>query len=253
MLLKLDEQIRLALDCEQQAKPAAESGVSIALSKRRWLTLTGSLEFTPRLEDFTLSRFCQSRMRSVRKGWKPWIQAVRGGEQICLQNNLEFNLTRRTFIKTAGTTGVTVYVLLSSPAWVGPRIALAANLTALNDTQAKEMLAMARQLFPHDKLGDEYYWVVVESIDKDMAGSPELATRIRDGLAAVEPSRRGRFHRRRRGQASRGDEEVGGHSLFLRHAQQDAVLFLQQQDRMAEVRLRGLFLGERRLHQPRIQ
>ena len=42
---------------------------------------------------------------------------------------------------------------------------------------------MARQLFPHDKLGDEYYWVVVESIDHDMAGSPALATRIRDGLA----------------------------------------------------------------------
>ena len=81
-------------------------------------------------------------------------------------------LTRRTFIKAAGATGVTVYVLWSSPTWLGPRIALAANLSALNGTQAKEMLAMTRQLFPHDKLGDEYYWVVVESIDKEMAGSP---------------------------------------------------------------------------------
>jgi hypothetical protein len=26
----------------------------------RWLTFTGSLEFTPRLENFTLSMFCQS-------------------------------------------------------------------------------------------------------------------------------------------------------------------------------------------------
>jgi hypothetical protein len=42
--------------------------------------------------------------------------------------------------------------------WFGPRIALAANLGALNAMQAKEMLAMARQLFPHDKLGDEYYY-----------------------------------------------------------------------------------------------
>jgi hypothetical protein len=102
-------------------------------------------------------------------------------------------LTRRTFIKTAGTAGVTVYVLVSSPAWVGPRIALAANLTALNDTQAKAMLAMTRQLFPHDKLGDEYYWVVAESIDKDMAGSPELATRIRDGLAELNQAAGGDF------------------------------------------------------------
>ena len=39
MLLKLDEQIRPALDCEQQAKPAAETGVSIALSKRPMVDL----------------------------------------------------------------------------------------------------------------------------------------------------------------------------------------------------------------------
>ena len=105
----------------------------------------------------------------------------------------ETQLTRRTLIKAAGATGVTVYVLWSSPAWIGPRIALAANLTALNGAQAREMLAMARQLFPHDKLGDEYYWVVVEAIDKDMAGSPELATRIRDGLAQLNQAAGGDF------------------------------------------------------------
>ncbi|HEU5283285.1 MAG TPA: gluconate 2-dehydrogenase subunit 3 family protein [Burkholderiales bacterium] len=93
--------------------------------------------------------------------------------------------TRRTFIKAAGTMGVTVYVLWSSPAWLGPRIALAANLSTLDAAQAKAMLAMARQLFPHDKLGDEYYWVVVESIDKEMAGSPELKARVHDGLAQL--------------------------------------------------------------------
>jgi len=103
------------------------------------------------------------------------------------------HLTRRTFIKAAGATGVTVYVLWSSPAWLGPRIALAADLTALDATQAKEMLAMTRQLFPHDQLGDEYYWVVVEAIDKDMAGSAELATRIRDGLAQLGQAAGGGF------------------------------------------------------------
>ena len=102
-------------------------------------------------------------------------------------------ITRRTFIKAAGATGVTVYVLWSSPAWLGPRIALAANLSALDTSQAKEMLAMARQLFPHDKLGDEYYWVVVESIDKEMAGSPELATRIRGGLVELSAAAGGDF------------------------------------------------------------
>jgi hypothetical protein len=108
-------------------------------------------------------------------------------------NQSRSRLTRRTFIRASGVAGVTVYVLLSGPAWVGPRIALAADLVTLNSTQAKAMLAMARQLFPHDKLGDEYYWVVVESLDKDMAASPELAARIRDGLAKLNEAAGGDF------------------------------------------------------------
>jgi hypothetical protein len=102
-------------------------------------------------------------------------------------------LTRRTFIKAAGATGVTVYVLWSSPAWLNPRLALAADLSTLNASQAKAMLAMARQLFPHDTLGDEYYWVVVQSIDKEMAASPELTARIHDGLAQLDQAAGGNF------------------------------------------------------------
>ena len=105
-------------------------------------------------------------------------------------------LSRRTFIKAVGATGVSVYVLWSAPgaqSWFGPRVALAAELTALSASQAQEMLAMARQLFPHDQLGDEYYWVVVESIDKDMAGSSDLAAQIRAGLAELNETAGGDF------------------------------------------------------------
>ena len=63
----------------------------------------------------------------------------------------------------------------------------------VDGAQAKDMLAMTRQLFPHDKLGDEYYWVVVEAIDRDMAGSPELATRIRNGLTQLDQTAGGDF------------------------------------------------------------
>ena len=105
----------------------------------------------------------------------------------------EIKLTRRTFIKAAGAAGVTVFVLWSSPAWFGPRVVLAANLSTLNSTQAKQMLAMARQLFPHDQLGDEYYWVVVESIDKEMAGSPDLTVEIHEGLVKLSQAAGGDF------------------------------------------------------------
>jgi hypothetical protein len=102
-------------------------------------------------------------------------------------------VTRRTVIKSAGAMGATVYVVWSRPALFGTHVALAAKLTALSTAQAKEMLAMARQLFPHDKLGDEYYWVVVESIDADMAASPDMAGGVRDGLARLNAAAGGDF------------------------------------------------------------
>ena len=128
-------------------------------------------------------------------------------------------LTRRTFIKSAGATGATVYVIWSGPALFGTHVALAAKLTALNTAEAKEMLAMARQLFPHDKLGDEYYWVVVEWIDADMAASPEMAKRRSRRLGAIERGRWRRLRGRRRGPAGGCDEETGGHTVFLGHTQ----------------------------------
>ena len=100
----------------------------------------------------------------------------------------EKQLTRRQFIKVLGASSTSLYVFTSATgthSWLGPHKALAAGLGALTASDAKVMLAMARQLFPHDKLGDEYYRVVVESIDKEMAGSPELASQIRDGLAKL--------------------------------------------------------------------
>ena len=32
-------------------------------------------------------------------------------------------------------------------------------------------MVMARELFPHDRLGDEYYAAVVDAVDKQAAGN----------------------------------------------------------------------------------
>ena len=48
------------------------------------------------------------------------------------------------------------------------------------------MLGMARRLYPHDDLGDEYYWAVVKGIDKEMADDPELNALIKSGFADLE-------------------------------------------------------------------
>jgi hypothetical protein len=76
--------------------------------------------------------------------------------------------------------------------------------------------------------------VVVESIDKDMAGSPELATRIRDGLAQLSKAAGGDFT------AVNAEKQVEAMQIlegtpFFSDMLNDAVLFLQQQDRLAKV------------------
>jgi hypothetical protein len=104
----------------------------------------------------------------------------------------ETQLKRRAFIKAVGAGSASLYALTSAlgmRSWLAPREALAADLSTLSASQAKEMLAMTRQLFPHDKLGDEYYQVVVESIDKET----ELAAQLRDGLAKLNAEAGGDF------------------------------------------------------------
>ncbi len=108
----------------------------------------------------------------------------------------ETKVTRRAFFKAAGASTASLYVFTSTTgihSWMSPQEALAADLSTLTASEAKTMLAMARQLYPHDKIGDEYYQVVVESIDKEMAGSKDLAAQIREGLAKLNDATGGNF------------------------------------------------------------
>jgi hypothetical protein len=54
---------------------------------------------------------------------------------------------------------------------------------------AETLMVMARQLFPHDRLGDQYYAAVVEAVDKQAAGDPILRKLLIDGVAALDAAR----------------------------------------------------------------
>jgi len=148
--------------------PKLSLSLASSSDSRQWRSLAGDIEL-----DHQLLRLCT----------RGAVACLSEEESEMANTEIGIRPTRRTFIKAAGATGVTAYVLwFSGPPWV-PQLAVAADVTTLNSAQAREMLAMTRQLFPHDSLGDEFYWVAVESIDKDMAASPELAARMREGLA----------------------------------------------------------------------
>ena len=51
---------------------------------------------------------------------------------------------------------------------------------------AQTLLVMARQLFPHDRLGDQYYAAVVDAVDKQAASDAALRKLLADGVARLD-------------------------------------------------------------------
>ena len=72
---------------------------------------------------------------------------------------------------------------------LAPDYAWALSTTALDAHTAQTLLVMARQLFPHDRLGDQYYATVVEAIDKQAASDAVLRKLLTDGVARLDGAR----------------------------------------------------------------
>jgi hypothetical protein len=63
------------------------------------------------------------------------------------------------------------------------------STTAIDAHTAQTLLVMARQLFPHDRLGDQYYAAVVDAVDKRAASDPALHKILADGVARLDGAR----------------------------------------------------------------
>jgi hypothetical protein len=52
--------------------------------------------------------------------------------------------------------------------------------------QAATLVAMARHLFPHDALGDQYYAAAVTALDEQAADDPKFAAQLVEGVARLD-------------------------------------------------------------------
>ena len=82
--------------------------------------------------------------------------------------------SRRDFL--CSTSFVAVGLAMGGSMVLAPGYAWALSTTALDAHTAQTLLVMARQLFPHDRLGDQYYATVVEAVDKQAASDAAMAT-----------------------------------------------------------------------------
>src|SRR6476469_5769015 len=72
---------------------------------------------------------------------------------------------------------------------LAPDCTWALSTTAIDVHTAQTRLVMARQLFPHDRLGDQYYATVVEAVDKQAASDAALRKLLTDGVARLDGAR----------------------------------------------------------------
>jgi hypothetical protein len=96
-------------------------------------------------------------------------------------------MNRRRFLESSGqaAAGAAVVVATAGPIATAPRAALAAT-SVISADQAATLVAMARQIFPHHQLGDEYYAAAVEALDEKAAADPKLAAQVTAGVAKLD-------------------------------------------------------------------
>lgn len=96
-------------------------------------------------------------------------------------------LTRRDLLKRASAASASVVVGAGFIA--APNGAWAAETNVLKPETMATLVQMARDIYPHDQVGDEYYVVAVKGYDTE-----EAADGIEAGIAALNAAAQGKGH-----------------------------------------------------------
>lgn len=96
-------------------------------------------------------------------------------------------LSRRQLLSRATAAGATFVV--GTGFMAAKDAAWATELAALKPGTFATLVQMARDIYPHDKVGDEYYVVAVKGYD-----TAEAAPGIEAGIAALDAAAQGRGH-----------------------------------------------------------
>ena len=107
---------------------------------------------------------------------------------------LNLPLVRRDFLKGSGVlmgtlaTGSALALLAPSTVW-------AVELKVLSQAEGQALLKLGRTLYPHAKLPDAVYALLVKDLDAAAAGDAATASLLKDGLAGLDKASGGSFAR----------------------------------------------------------
>ena len=164
---------------------------------------------------------------------------------------------RRVFLKGAATAVPAVAVATS--AGLGISDAWADDATALTPATLKTLVKVARDIYPHDFLGDSYYITAVKPWDGKAAKDPAVKALIdgrrRPARQDARRSSQGALCRGAPGKptAWRCCSSIEQTDVLPEGPRRPRRLALQPERALAEVRLRGLLRRAWRLHQARLR
>lgn len=107
---------------------------------------------------------------------------------------LDLPLSRRELLKGSGVlmgtlaTGTLLATLAPSPVW-------AVAMTKLGDAEGRTLLTLGRVLYPHKKLDDAVYALLVKDLDAKASADPKLLKLLKDGVARLDQLAGGRFEK----------------------------------------------------------
>lgn len=88
-------------------------------------------------------------------------------------------LTRRALLSRAVAAGA---LAVAGPGFIAaPDAAWAVEVTAISEHDMATLLQMARDIYPHDRVGDRFYAVAIKSYD-----TPEQKQMVAEGIAALD-------------------------------------------------------------------
>src|SRR3954447_15504868 len=97
---------------------------------------------------------------------------------------------RRVFLKGAATAVPTVAIATSAGLTVSD--AWADDATTLAPATLKTLLKVARDIYPHDFLGDSYYITAIKPWDGKAGKDPDVKLMITDGVSRLDQDARDR-------------------------------------------------------------
>jgi len=102
-------------------------------------------------------------------------------------------VSRRGFLRGSGLAAIGVTIITPNALAQPPRAALTASFRALGPATARTLVAMSRDVFPHDKLSDRYYADGIAPLEKEAAGDKKTRALLQQGVADLDAAARQRY------------------------------------------------------------